>query len=57
MAAAIKKEYGLDSELVGGRGGVFEVRLDGTLVFTNAGRDCGIPEEEEVLSALRETLG
>ena len=57
MAAAIKKEYGLESEFVGGHGGVFEVRLDGALVFTNAGRDCGIPEEEEVLSALRGTLG
>ncbi len=57
MAAAIEKEYGLESEFVGGHGGIFEVRLDAALVFTNAGRGCGVPDEEEVLGALREVLG
>jgi hypothetical protein len=57
VAAAIEKEFGLASELVGGRGGVFEVRLDGDEVFRNDPVLCGVPEDGAVLDALRGALG
>lgn len=34
MAAEIKKRYGADAELVKGGSGVFEVSLDGKLLFS-----------------------
>ncbi len=57
MAAAIERESDLTSEFVGGRGGVFEVRLDGELVFTNQGRGCGVPGDDEVVEAVKGALG
>jgi predicted Rdx family selenoprotein len=56
VAAIIEQELGLGCELVGGSGGIFEVRLDGETVFTNHGAD-GVPAAAAVLSALRERLG
>ncbi len=56
MAAEIQKEFGLGSEFVGGSGGVFEVHLDGELVFTNR-RTGGVPEPRPVIEALRFALG
>lgn len=56
MAAAIEQELGLASDLVGGSGGVFEVRLDGEAVFHNDPVLCGVPTDEDVLAALREAL-
>jgi predicted Rdx family selenoprotein len=41
---------------VGGHGGVFEVRLDGDLVFTND-RVCGVPEPSKIVEAVRAALG
>jgi len=55
VAAAIERELGMESELVGGGGGIFEVRLDGDTAFTN-NRMGGIPSDETVLSALRAVL-
>jgi hypothetical protein len=57
VAAAIEKEFGLGSELIGGHGGVFEVRLDGAEVFRNDPVLCGVPEDGAVLDALRGALG
>ncbi len=51
MAAAIKKKTQVDPELIKGRGGVFDVRLDGELIYSKheTGR---FPEDAEVLTAL-----
>ena len=52
MAADIKAETGIDSELIRGGGGIFDVTVDGVRIFSKgeAGR---FPESEEILSALR----
>ena len=48
MAAEIKKERGIDAKLIKGSGGVFEVMLDGKLIFSkkSLGR---FPENSEIL--------
>ncbi len=52
MAAEIEKELGLRTRLVGGGGGIFEVRLDGEVVFSN-NRVSGVPDAVVVVDALR----
>ncbi len=49
MAAAIEKKYGIRSELVPGHRGVFDVSLDGVLVFSKheKGR---FPEAKEIFA-------
>jgi len=43
----LKEELGIDTELIKGSGGVYEVRLDGSLIFSKIaiGR---FPETEEI---------
>ncbi len=55
MAAEIERELGLASELVGGSGGILEVRLDDTVVFSNH-RVGGVPDPAVVVKALREAM-
>lgn len=52
MAADIKKEFGIDAEMIEGGGGAFEVITDGELVFSKleAGR---FPTNGEVLEKLK----
>jgi len=51
LAAAIKEAYGIECQLVAGRGGVFDVKADGKLIFSK--RDVGrFPENSEVLESL-----
>jgi len=47
------KEFGADTRLIRGKDGVFEIEVDGTLVFSKrqAGR---FPEPGEVAKAIRE---
>lgn len=51
MAADLKQELGTDSELIASGGGVFEVTVDGRLVFSkkSLGR---FPEPGEVLKLI-----
>ncbi len=51
MAAAIREETGVDSELVKGGGGVFDVFVDGELIFSkkSEGR---FPDHGEILRQL-----
>lgn len=54
-AARLKQELGVDSELVEGSGGIFQVAVDGKVV---AAKDrSGFPGEEFVVSAVRSALG
>lgn len=55
MAAEIQKEFGLEAQLIGGSGGVFEVRLGDELVFTNR-RVGGVPDARPVIESLRRAL-
>ena len=52
MAARIKAEFGIESELVKGAGGVFDVDVDGETLFSKheLGR---YPEDDEVVAELK----
>jgi selenoprotein W-related protein len=52
LAAALKASLGLEAELIPGSGGIFDVKVDGQLVFSKkiAGR---FPENAEVIDALK----
>ncbi len=51
MAAEIKKKYGVSAQLIKGGGGVFEVTLDGNLIFSKKalGR---FPEHPEIFEEI-----
>ncbi|MCH7644803.1 MAG: Rdx family protein [Myxococcales bacterium] len=52
MAATIKSEIGVESEFVCGGGGIFDVVVDGEMIFSKheSGR---FPEDDEILSKIR----
>ena len=52
MAAAIKKEVGVESELVRGSGGIFVVSVDNQQIFSKkqSGR---FPTESEILEKIK----
>jgi selT/selW/selH-like putative selenoprotein len=52
LAAEIKKKVGVDTELIQSKGGAFEVKVDGKLIFSKLelGR---FPEHSEILGQLR----
>ena len=54
MAAELKQYLGVDSELVAGHGGVFEVTVDGKVIFSkkSVGR---FPEPGEIVGMLQQT--
>jgi len=53
LAASLKQRFGIEAELVRGKDGVFDVRVDGALVFSKhaLGR---FPEAGEVERAIEE---
>ena len=52
MAAEIKKQLGIESKLVRGSGGIFEVHVDNKKIFSK--RDAGrFPSEKEIVDHLR----
>ena len=55
MADAIKKEVGIAPKLTKGKDGIFDVLLDGKMIFSKheQGR---FPEHDEVLTPLGERL-
>jgi selenoprotein W-related protein len=52
LAAALKKEMGIEAELIRGDRGVFDVAADGKVLFSkhSAGR---FPDSDEIIAALR----
>ncbi len=54
MATDLKKRLGIESTLIPGGGGVFDVSVDGEVVFSkkSVGR---FPEIQEILRALEKT--
>jgi selT/selW/selH-like putative selenoprotein len=52
LAAAIKKELGIDSTLIKGDRGIFDVKADGATVFSKYEEE-RFPTHDEVLRALR----
>ncbi len=53
MAAAIKGEFGLESSLKKGSGGIMKVTAGDEVVWTNESNLGYIPSDEEVLEAVR----
>ena len=51
MAAAIKRETGVESELICGAGGVFDVVVDGERIFSKRESN-RFPEAGEILERL-----
>ena len=51
MAASIKDETGVESELICGGGGIFDVVVDGEMIFSKHEVD-RFPEPDEILSKL-----
>ena len=51
MQNAIKDKYDIESRLIEGSGGAFEVRIDGTLVFSKL-KQFRFPEEDEIFAAI-----
>jgi len=51
LAAALKDQVNIEPTLIEGAGGVFDVRVDGQLIFSKkiAGR---FPEHEEIIGVL-----
>ena len=52
MAAAIKQKNNLDVDLVESKGGVFDVELDGRLIYSKH-QTLRFPTHEEILEQLR----
>jgi selenoprotein W-related protein len=52
LAASIREEFGIESELIKGDKGIFDVEVDGRRIFSKheAGR---FPKNEEILELLR----
>ena len=52
LAAAIKKQFGVDSKLIEGMGGVFDVHVDGKQIW-NKHETGRFPEDKEVLDKIK----
>lgn len=52
MAAAISNEFGIEAELIKGKDGIFDVVVDGKLIYSKH-QTKRFPENEEILSILR----
>lgn len=53
MAERIKETFGIETELIPGSGGIFDVAADGKVIFSRdvVGR---FPDHEEVIGLLKE---
>ncbi len=56
MADAIKKEFNVGAKLIEGAGGVFDVHVDGTAVWSKH-RTGRFPQPREVLDKIRIETG
>jgi selenoprotein W-related protein len=52
LAASIESETGVESELICGGGGIFDVIVDGDMIFSKHESD-RFPEPDEILAKLR----
>jgi hypothetical protein len=53
LAARIQAEFGITPELIGGHGGIYELSINDTVVYSNHS-SCGqIPEDEELFREIR----
>jgi selenoprotein W-related protein len=55
VAAALSTALGLEAELVAGKGGIFEVTVDGKAVAKKA--RSGLPTEQDIVAAVAAAVG
>jgi selT/selW/selH-like putative selenoprotein len=54
LAATIQREFDVQPQLIEGSGGVFDVKVDGQLIFSK--HDLGrFPQHDEIVTAIRGT--
>lgn len=54
MAAAIKDKLGITAKLKKGHGGIFEVAIDGKVLYTNRNVCSSLPTEAEIVKKTEE---
>lgn len=53
MAAELQQEFGVDARLIKGGGGIYDVEVDGKMVFSKHQEGNRFPEEGEVVRLIR----
>ena len=56
LAAAIKDKLGITAKLKKGHGGIFEVAVDGKILYTNSTVCGSFPEEVEIVGKTEEFI-
>ena len=51
MAAAIKREKGIDAELIQGAGGIFDVEVNGQVIYSKH-QTLRFPTDQEILDGM-----
>jgi predicted Rdx family selenoprotein len=54
LAAELKQEFGVDARLIKGQGGIFDVEVDGRMVFSKHKEGARFPEDGEVAGRIRQ---
>ena len=56
MAARIKEAFQVDAELIRGGGGIYDIKVDGQLVYSRHANDNQFPESDESVVESIESL-
>jgi selT/selW/selH-like putative selenoprotein len=56
LADALRDEFGVEAELIKGSGGVFDVKVDGQLLFSKHEQD-RFPDNDEVIGLIKGASG
>ena len=54
LAAAIKDKLGITANMKEGHGGIFEVAIDGKVLYTNSNKCGNLPQNEDTLRMIEE---
>jgi predicted Rdx family selenoprotein len=58
LAARIEGEFGITPELIGGGGGIYELIINDTVVYSNQSPGCSpIPGDKELFQEIRRYQG
>jgi len=52
LAATIQREFGVQSELLEGSGGIFDVKVDGQLIYSKQAQG-RFPQHDEIVDLIR----
>jgi len=57
LAGEIKRELGEDAELIGGYGGIYDIKVDGKMIFSKDQSGGRFPKKGEILELLNQEKG